>query len=100
MPAYDAGVQVSVTLTYHVLIEVEAATPEEAEEKIRWQALGLTRQDLDRLCDGRGSNQYEGSETTVLEVGQVGPPGWAPEDDDADEADDGGPAPDPPTSGR
>jgi len=77
---YDAGVRVTVTLTYYVVLEAEADSPKDAEDRIRHQALGLTRPELEALCDGRSSNTYEGSETTVLEVGQVGPPGWAPED--------------------
>lgn len=114
MRTYDAGVRLTVTLTYYVTVEAEADGPEEAEDKIRYQALGLTRQELDRMCDGHGSNQYEGAETTVLEVGDVGPPGWAPEDgpydprheghDDADygppHPDDSGPALDSPTAER
>lgn len=107
MRTYDAAVRVSVTLTYEVTVEVEADGPAEAEDKIRHQALGLTRPELERMCDGTSSNTYEGSETTVLDVGQVGPPGWAPEDgpydprhERPDDADYGPPHPDDRTPGR
>jgi hypothetical protein len=116
VPTYDAALRVQVALTYYVVLETEADTPEEAEDKLRWQAMGMTYQELNRLLeDGHNaSNQLEGAETTVQHVGQVGPPGWAPEDDEArleaeafeplahqpERLDDGGPPLESPTSGR
>jgi hypothetical protein len=98
MQTYDAGVRIEIKLTYYLVLATEARTPAEAEEKLRWQALGLSRQEADALCDGHAASSYEGSETTVVDFGQVGPVGWAPEDGPM--PDDGSPALDPDTAGR
>lgn len=69
---YDASVEVSIKLTYHVLIEVEAQDLRDAEQKITWQAMGLTRQELDRLIEANPFvHSYDGQETTVEQVGEI-----------------------------
>lgn len=71
MAHYDAELEIAVTLTYHVLLQVEADTPAEARDKLTWRGLGLTRQELDRLTDGHPTNRYDGQETTVTDVGEI-----------------------------
>ena len=72
MPKYDAQIEVSVKLTYYVLLEVEAQDLKDAEQKLTWEAMGLSRQELDKLTeDGQGVNYYEGQETTVEDVGKI-----------------------------
>lgn len=72
MAKYEASIEVQVTLTYHIVHQVEAQSPREAESKLQWEAMGMSRQELDLRCDhGDVTQYYDGQETTVAGIGEV-----------------------------
>jgi hypothetical protein len=71
MAKYEAQVEVVVRLDYTIVLQVEARSVEEAGEKLHWEALGLKRQELDRLTDAHPGNSYDGQQTLVPRIGQI-----------------------------
>lgn len=71
MPEYEAQVTVTVMLSYDVVLRVEANSLAEAETKLRWEAMGMKRQDLDRCVEAHADCHYDGQTTAVESVGQI-----------------------------
>lgn len=72
MPTFEAMVSVQITRQYDVVLQVEAFDIKEAEEKLRWRALGMKQVNLDALVDEdphRG--HYDGEMTVVDAVGEI-----------------------------
>ena len=79
MPLYSGKVTVTVTRTYHIVLETEVgpgtshtAEPKVAFDQIRYFALGMKQADLDALeATPEQAGCYEGEETTVVDVWDV-----------------------------
>ena len=83
MTTYAVTVYVTVLRTYDTVVTREAPSPEEALEGAHWEALGLSYEFLERLCD------TEPHQTRVLDSFTYDVDLEDPDEDDEVDDDDG-----------
>lgn len=69
MPRYDALVTVKVTREYVIRLEVTAENISDADDKLRWEALGMTGKQIANLAhstDSESSDEGEEREVTLV----------------------------------
>jgi hypothetical protein len=82
MTKYAVTAYVTVLRKYETVVTREAPSPEEAKKGAHWEALGLSYEFLERLCDTE-PHQTRVLDSFTYDVGLEDP-------DEADEADDDG----------
>lgn len=83
MTTYAVTAYVTVLRTYETVVTREAPSPEEAREGAHWEALGLSYEFLERLCD------TEPHQTRVLDSLTYDVDLEDPDEDDEVDDDDG-----------